>query len=215
MPEIQKEEDVVLEVTPEEETIASQSENIPKQRQTSSREPLWGAILFSCMLLFVVASIASIVWIAYSQWKVERKANAEPSITILSEQAKKAQEEAVTSDTKTVENVAVKQLDEQASVNDIASTKKMVLTVLNGGSTKGSAGIIATFLKTEGYTNVTAGNTQSNYTGTVIYYATGLDKEAGIVKTSLIKKYPQTTTLPADGKNKETSVSQITIILGK
>jgi len=215
MPETQKEEDVVPDMESQEETIAPQSENIPKQTHSPSRESLWGAILFFCMLLFVTVSIASIVWIAYSQWKIERKANAEPSIAILSEQAKKAQEEVVTSDTKTVENVAVKQPNEQVSASDIVSAKKMALTVMNGGATKGSAGTIATFLKTEGYTKVTVGNTQSNYTGIVIYYASGLDKEANVIKTSLIKKYPKTTTLPADVKNKETFVSQITIILGK
>lgn len=212
MSEIQEEEDVVLDEKIEEEKIIAQPKNIP---QTRSHESLWGAILFSCMLLFVIVSIVSIVWIAYSQWKSGRKANAEPSITILSEQAKKAQEEAATNDTKTAENVVVKRPDEQASASDVVSVKKMALTVLNGGATKGSAGTIATFLKTEGYTKVTVGNTQSNYTGIVIYYASGLDKEASIVKTSLIKKYPQAKTLPADGKNKETSVSQITIILGK
>lgn len=215
MPETQKEEDVVLEVVPEEEAIAPQTENVPKQVQTSSREPLWGAILFSCMLLFVVASIASIVWIAYSQWKIERKVSAEPSITILSEQAKKAQEETPTNDVKTGDGEQTKQSDEKATTGDASSAKKMALTVLNGGAVKGSAGTIATFLKAEGYTSVTAGNTQSDYKGTVVYYASGLDKEASMVKTILIKKYPQTTILPADGKNKETSVSQITIILGK
>ncbi|MDP3957105.1 MAG: hypothetical protein Q8Q10_01200, partial [bacterium] len=65
------------------------------------------------------------------------------------------------------------------------------------------------------YSKASAGNTINNYTGTVVYYAVGLEKEAAIIKESVVKKYPQAKILSADIKNKETSVSQITIIIGK
>jgi hypothetical protein len=59
------------------------------------------------------------------------------------------------------------------------------------------------------------GNTLKDYAGTTIYYATPLEKEAGVIRESVAKKYPQAKILLADQKNKETSVSQITVIVGK
>ena len=86
---------------------------------------------------------------------------------------------------------------------------------MNGGAAKGSAGSLADFLKKEGYNKITIGNTLNNYTGAILYYAPDVEKEVASIKENVAKKYPQIKTLPADIKNKETSVAQVTIILGK
>ncbi|MEI8096879.1 MAG: LytR C-terminal domain-containing protein [Candidatus Moraniibacteriota bacterium] len=212
MPEMEPEDNVVSDNESQEEIAVPQVENIP---QTSSRESLWGALLFTSMLLFVIASIVSIIWIGYSQWKDGRVADAKPSITVLSEKSDDVEKSTDVDTAKTTENESAKQVEEKTSASESISAKRMAIVVLNGGAAKGSAGIIATFLKGEGYVSVTAGNTLKDYENTVVYYASGLEKEANSIKTSLIKKFPKVTILPADVKNKETSASQITVILGR
>src|SRR3972149_5155278 len=56
-----------------------------------SRESLWGILLFAFMLLFVIASVTVIGWVAYSRWKTEREAGNSPSIIGL---LKKTEQEA-------------------------------------------------------------------------------------------------------------------------
>lgn len=191
-----------------------EEETIPQEtvvKKPHSRESLWGALLFACMILFVVASMASIGWFAYAKWKTEKVATMEPSIAVLSEKIMEQQTPVEIEGAKASGNDA-----EEVSPTDITvAAKKLPVSVLNGGATKGSAGTVATFLKAEGYTNVTAGNTLKDYSGVVLYYATGLEKEAEAVRVSVAKKYPQAKSMPADTTNKETTVSQVTIILGK
>lgn len=211
MQEIVSEEDE-REAEQEANKSMAQTEHISQPR---SRESLWGAFLFAFMFLFVIVSIASIGWGVYTGWKSNRLAKAEPSIAVLSQQSNEQKNIVVTDEAKASENGQSKQSEEQTLPSDPAGAKKMLISVLNGGAAKGSAGIAATFLKGEGYVNVTPGNTLKDYLGTVVYYAASLEKEAEAIKTTLVKKYPQAKILPADAKNKETSVSQITIILGK
>ena len=211
----------MLEISTEEEEADVKSEEKDPVLSTEdksvphSHESLWGGILFACMLLFVVVSTASIGWGVYVGWKNNRLVKAEPSISVLSQQANEEQNVGTIDEAKTSDEEQTKQSEEKVSTVDTATVKEMAISVLNGGGAKGSAGVTATFLKGEGYTSVTAGNTLKDYTGVVIYFASSLDKEAEMIKATIVKKYPQATILPADAKNKETSVSPITIILGK
>lgn len=202
------------EISPEnnENTVKEEQERVHASR---SRESLWGALLFAFMLLFVVASIASIGWGVYSEWKNDRLEQSEPSIAVLSKQSEASGSTVASDETQTPKEEKTEQPEKQTTENDSSKVKKMIISVLNGGSIKGSAGVMTAFLKGEGYTNITPGNTIQDYTGTIVYYTDSLEKEAESIKTTLIKKYPQVKILPADVKNKETSVSQITIILGK
>lgn len=180
-----------------------------------SRESLWGALLFAAMIVFVMASIGSIGWTAYSHWKKVRANGNNPSITGLLKETEQEMS-GVASDeiSPPLEN----EILENAKITNeetISAAKKLEVSVLNGGAAKGSAGVLADFLKKEGYLKTDMGNTQKDYVGVTIYHAAGLEKEVEAVKASVAKKYPQAKILPADSRNKETSVSQVTIILGK
>lgn len=180
-----------------------------------SRESLWGALLFAAMIVFVVASIGGIGWTAYSHWKKVRANGNNPSITgLLKETEQEMSGVASNEISPPLEN----EISENAKITNeetISAAKKLEVSVLNGGAAKGSAGVLADFLKKEGYLKTDMGNTQKDYTGVTIYYAAGLEKEVEAVKASVAKKYPQVKILPADSRNKETSVSQVTVILGK
>lgn len=89
------------------------------------------------------------------------------------------------------------------------------ISVLNGGGVRGSAGQLADNLKSQGYVNVAAGNTEKNYTGATIYYAIGLEQEAEALTGPVGEQYPNVKMAPADPSNPETTVAPLTIILGK
>lgn len=209
MQETQAEDGGVQKSQLSEKETDSQLSDVPRG---SSREPLWGAMLFAGMLLFVVASVLGVGFVAYTKWQSERIAKNHPSITVLSEQSKQEKSATPVEPAKTTDDAkAVEPLANDSA----AAVKKLEITVLNGGAAKGSAGLLADYLKKEGYSKTDSGNTVKDYEGIIIYYAAQLEKEAAVVKGSVAKKYPQVKVLPADVKNKETAVSQVTIILGK
>jgi hypothetical protein len=209
MRKMQTEQSDMAPVESEEKEGSPQIENTPEVR---SRESLWGAVLLAGMLIFVVASVAVVGWIAYEKWHDGRIAKRQPSITVLPGQPSGEKDTVTGESAPTGENTAVQT---PLADDSVAAAKKLGLSVLNGGGAKGSAGVLADFLKTEGYSKTSSGNTLKDYTGVSVYYASGLEKEAAVIKESVAKKYPQVKTLPADTNNKETTVSQITIILGK
>jgi cytoskeletal protein RodZ len=180
-----------------------------------SRESLWGVLLFAFMLLFVIASVAAIGWVVYSRWKAEREAGNNPSITELLKKTEQEVDNTASAEMPVPENKNVDALANAINEEIISAAKKLEISVLNGGAAKGSAGGLADFLKKEGYLKTDMGNTEKNYSGVTIYYAPSLEKETEAIKGSVAKKYPQVKILPADLRNKETSVSQVTIILGK
>lgn len=180
-----------------------------------SRESLWGALLFAAMIVFVVASIGGIGWTAYSHWKKVRTNGNNPSITgLLKETEQEMSGVASNEILPPLENEIAKNA-KIANEEIISAAKKLEVSVLNGGAAKGSAGVLADFLKKEGYLKTDMGNTQKDYMGVTIYHTVGLEKEVEVIKESVVKKYPQAKILPADSRNKETSVSQVTVILGK
>lgn len=180
-----------------------------------SRESLWGALLFAAMIVFVVASIGGIGWTAYSHWKKVRANGNNPSITGLLKETEQETGAATSIETPSLENKTGNEIAKSNNEGIILAAKKLEASVLNGGAAKGSAGALADFLKKEGYLKTDMGNTLKDYVGVTIYYAASLEKEAEVIKESVAKKYPQAKIMPADSRNKETSVSQVTIILGK
>lgn len=194
-----------------EEKIAHKSIIVPQK----SRESLRGALLFAFMLIFVVASVGGIGWVVYSRWKIEREAGNSPSITGLLKKTEQKADNAASAEMPVSENKNVDTSANAINEGTISAAKKLEISVLNGGAAKGSAGTLADFLKKEGYLKTDMGNTLKDYVGVTIYYSAVLEKEAGIVKESVVKKYPQVKIMLADPKNKETLVSQVTIIIGK
>ena len=211
MQEIQPEGNAVREETqPEETETMSQAENTARR---GSHEPLWGILLIAGMLIFVIASIGGIGWVVYSQWQDARLAKEQPSITALVEQPSEVEPASAASpQADTAQGTDSK---EQTPTDSTVAAKALAISVQNGGGAKGSAGTLTDFLKTQGYSKAVAGNTLKNYTGTTVYYAANFEKEAEAIQTSVAKKYPQVKVLPADATNEETSVSLVTIIIGK
>lgn len=198
-----------------EATSPPPQKDIVKKRDMSpphSRESLWGTVLFAGMLMFVLASVSGIGWIVYSQWKIERVADNQPSISTLPEPA--SGEQPASPETESAP-VSESKAESSESADATASAQKLTISVLNGGGARGSAGVLAELLKKDGYLKAQPGNTLKDYTGVTVYYATDVSKEAEVIKASVAKKYPQVTSAPADAKDKETSVSQVTIIIGK
>lgn len=201
------------------ENTAIDNNEAPAEREEprkGSHESLLGTILFLLMIIFTLLSIAGVGWAAYSKWVASRDEARQPSIAAL-EEKKDEKSEALPAqpDAAKTENQENKTAPDAAGNSADTKAKDTPISVLNGGAAKGSAGIVADILKKDGYAKVTAGNTLGDYVGVTVYHAAGSDKEAQGVQSSLLAKYPQAKLLPADAKNKETSVSQITVILGK
>lgn len=178
-------------------------------RMSHSREPLFGVLLLILIIILILGFVAGLGWTGYSTWKMAKEKDNQPSIATLEEKKEEAPKEEV----KPIEKEASKEVP--TTDPSITKAKETSITVMNGGAAKGSAGTLMEALKKDGYSKVTTGNTLADYKGTVIYFGTGLDKEAEAVKTSILKAYPQATVKPAESTNKETSVTPLTIILGQ
>lgn len=187
---------------PETETTEPEIVAVPSR---PSREPLFGALLFGVLIIVAIASIAGAGYAAYAGWKKGKEQSARPSIADLAVKS----EESVPTETP----AALPK--EEAPAVPTAEAKLRDIAVLNGGAAKGIAAKVADLLKKEGYTKVTAGNTVSDYTGVAVYYAAGLEKEAETLRLSLAASYPNAATKPVVAGNKETSVSPLTVIIGK
>lgn len=193
------------------EVEATEELQVKEEKPKRSREAVFGSLLLSLMIIFVIAALVSVGFAMYFGWQEKKQASRQPSITALSEK-----KDVVSQDSKTSEKEEEKKVEENTDAVALdTKTKGVEITILNGGVAKGSAGTFAEVLKKEGYLKVTPGNTVADYTGTVVYFASGLEKEAEIVLTTVIKTYPKATAKPAVLTNKETSTKPITIILGK
>lgn len=175
---------------------------------------LFGKILFVVIVLLILGVIGAIAWGGYRGFQMNTKQAALPSIATLSTK-EAAPSEVVVVEEKTV--VPEKKNEEMMATNDevIKSAKATEIHVLNGGATKGSASTAAEALKKNGYTKTVIGNTLNDFSGTVVYFSSDKEKEAGQVKLDLIKTYPAITTKPADTTKKETALASLVLILGK
>ncbi len=196
------------------EVPSSGEEQNATDRVRASREPLFGTILFVCILLLGVAVLGGIGWVGYQGYRLNQKQATLPSISNLSLSVASEETEENTGSTQTIpEETTLKVADDQEET--MKKAKASTIKVLNGGATKGSAAILADILKKEGYTQVTTGNTLKDYTGVVVYFSPETEKEAELVKGALIKTYPQVVAKPAIKTNTETTQAPIAIIFGK
>jgi len=183
-------------------------------RVRTSREPLFGTLLFGCILILGLAVLCGIGWVGYQGYRLNQKQATLPSIASLSlSVAPEETEENPGSTQATPEETTPKVADDQEET--VKKAKAASIKVLNGGAAKGSATVLADILKKEGYTQVTTGNTIKDYLGVVVYFSPETEKEAEIVKGVLIKTYPQVVAKPAIKTNTETTQAPLSIIFGK
>lgn len=175
-----------------------------------SHGSLFGGLLLGFLILTLIGALGWVGWNGYQGYVHQKNVAMLPSIATLpkGEEPKtdvvvippeptKPEEKPVTSD------------------ETLKKAKGTEVKVLNGGAPKGSATTGADILKKDGYTKVTTGNTTLDYTGVTVYFTTGNESLADIVKSTLLKSYPKTTTKEAVKDNKETSGAPLTVILGK
>ena len=202
---------LMAETENKEQAVATEPKETTSPKR--SHESLFGTLLFVGITLVLVAIVGGMAWGGYRGFRLNKEQTALPSIGSLSTMAEQ-EEEPVKEDP---QSVPQEQTVPAATVDQAVVTKAKGtdIKVLNGGAAKGSATTAAEVLKKEGYTKVATGNTVKDYVGVVVYYAAGLEKEAGVVKTALIKAYPKVEVKAALKDNTETSQAVITVILGK
>ena len=173
-----------------------------------SKEPVLGTILLAMLIVIVCLGLFGAGFGAFVLWKKQVAQNEAPSINGLADQPMNTvpQKDKVLTDSATTPTEDV-DITKQAQALDV--------TVMNGGGAKGVATEVANLLKTKGFSKVTVGNTVGDFTGTVVYYQKGKEKEASVVKEQLPAKYGTITTKEAETSNKETTTATITIIFGK
>lgn len=177
-----------------------------------SKESLFGALLFTVIIVVILVLILAAGWGGYKGFRVNQEQAALPSIGSLAIEEQKTE---ATEPVKSTEGEKKEQATTNSETELRTKAKNTEIKALNGGAAKGSAGVVAEILKKDGFTKVVPGNTLKDYTGTVVYYAAGLEKEAGFVKEALIKSYPKAEVKAAIASNTETTQAPIVVIVGR
>ncbi len=180
------------------------------EKKSVSHDPLFGGLLLGFLVLAFLGALGWVGWSGYQGYRLQKNEAMLPSIATLpkGEEPKTDVVVAPPEPTKPEEKPT-------SSDETLKKAKGTEVKVLNGGAPKGSATTGADLLKKEGFTQVTTGNTTLDYTGVTVYYATGNEALADVVKNTLLKSYPKTTIKEAVKENKETSGAPLTVILGK
>lgn len=189
----------------------SESETLPNRRR-ASREPLLGVLVLSILVLLLLLLAAFGGWGLYRGVKERSMENKKISIESM---PLAAQEETVAGDTPSSQ--MEKPSEKQVSSESVPSVnKKIAIKVLNGGFVKGAATVAAGVLMESGYSSVSAGNANGNYTGTTVYFTSpATEADANAVKEALLKKYPSTAVKPSATGTPDTVASPVTVIVGK
>lgn len=185
------------------EELSEQPTEAPaeKVRVHVSHEEFFGKLLAVSSVLFFVVLFGILAWFGYRNlWE---KKDTRSSIEMLPKEEVPVIAETVEKTAPPTEKPAV------------AIDKAVAITVLNGGSTKGAAGVGQTFLKGEGFTNVAAANAAGNYSGTTVYYGADTDKGAAdTLKTVLEKKYKDVSVSKSTSAS-DTKKSAIVVIVSQ
>lgn len=192
---------------PELPKVATDVTSVPAE----PNEAFFGSVLIVCLALSLIAATGYFGVAGYRYYQQYKAEQAAPSI----ESLPKAEVEVADSQTPT--EIPPAQNDPTTQPNDetMKQAKAIAIKVLNGGAAKGSAGTVAAVLQKEGFTSVSVGNTLADFTGVTVYFASGLESAAGVVRTVLMSSYPKAEIKPVVTTNKETTAAPLTIILGK
>lgn len=199
----------------EQPTEEVHQETVVSKRAHSQKERTFGIILFGLLILVVCLGLFGAGFGAFTLWKSQLAHKDAPSISGLSSvevaqtQGAAPTEEEVSQEAKTT-TAATAIADE-----DLKKAQGLDVIVMNGGGAKGVATEAADFLKKEGFTKTTVGNTKGDFAGTVVYFKKGQDKEAEAVKQKLATKYTSITAKEAVTSDAETATATITVIFGK
>lgn len=177
-----------------------------------SHEPLFGGLLFGFMVFLACVALGIMGWGVYRGWRSSQERAVLPSIVALPEEDRTKMDSAMENPVPVAPEVAT---ETEMAATILKKAQDTEIKVLNGGAVKGSASVVTDVLKKSGYTKAVAGNTIGDYMGAIVYFAPDFEKEADIVKESLMKSYPKAETKPAIKENKETNQAPLTIILGK
>ncbi len=171
------------------------------------KEHLLGTILLVLIIFFILSSLAGIIFVLYSQWKHAADDKARPTIQTLDTAATMEPKDEPAPAPAPAEE---KKEEPQPAGVDLSKEK---ITVLNGGAATGSASKLATALKAD-KVDASTGSTQGDFTGTVVYYATGKEDAAKALLPFVQKTFKDATIKPQDTTKKETATTDITVILG-
>lgn len=176
---------------------------VPKAPAKPNDE-LWGRMVIIILGLGLVSMLGFFALIGYQIYDerseespsiAEMPKNVEPSVEV-------AKEAAPATETK------------PAAEASAADAKQAVVSVLNSGGAKGSAGVLADLLKQAGYAKVTAGNATGDYAVTAVFYGEGQESVAKTILAEVVKKYPKATVVSADPKKADTTASAVVVIIG-
>lgn len=211
----------------ENEIISKSTQGTKTTKKELKRRTFWtkiSEILWlrkDILVLIIFGSIITVIaYMLYANLFMKKN-------NISFEYAKKNSEIEEQVDTKTEKNdipqdVIVENTDEESqnetelvSGQPVTAEEKntIIIDVLNGSGVKGASNKAAETLKTLGYANTNSGNADRfNYTGTLIYCATDIDKRiCEEIETTLKTIYPNTV-LSTDDKLKSKNIK---IIIGK
>lgn len=178
-----------------------------------SHESLFG-FLISFILVVLVVTIASYGgWLLYGSVKESRMDADRVSIEDIPKAVKSEESQPGESLVNTTEDVTT---DKTPASEPVAVNKKVAIKVLNGGITKGAAGVVARVLTDAGFAAVSTGNATGDYTGVTVYFKTpATEADANAVKETLLLKYPGVVVKQAVASNTDTNAGAVTAIVGK
>lgn len=158
-----------------------------KQKENSTKSYSW---LYSVVIILVILSLVIlIIWQNYPTIK-----------SFLDGSVKEQNDQSLneilnsTNDSinKTDENITANEESDQTPAESQAISSPTIdkasisISVLNGSGVKSAANTLAELLVADGFTIKYTGNARSfNYQNTIIYFKTGKDAEANLIKTSL------------------------------
>lgn len=193
--------------------IEKGTENQAEAMSAASRKPhdeFWGGLIIFSLVLGAFLALGFFAFLGYRSY--EQRSRSGMSIADIPKSGI-PETEVVPESAEDGGSTGEKSASEASEA--VTDAKQTAVSVLNGGGAKGSAGVLADFLKKAGYAKVTAGNADGDYSGVAVFYQKGQESVAKSVLADVAKKYPKAAIANADASRKETSASPITVILGK
>lgn len=189
--------------------IRSEEQVSQEASRRTSHEPFFGVLvmMMSIVLLGLLASYGG--WFLYHGVKRIGDDTTLPSIETIPLATDRIDDEQKAEESKPIENA-------EAPSEEMSASKKIAVTVLNGGAVKGTASVVAGVLMGSGYSAVSSGNSKGDYTGVTVFFTEpATEMDAAAIRKVLLAKYPSMSVKPSVASMADTLVSPITIIVGK